>query len=388
MFVVPSTRHYGLVCVCVCVCLCSLSVKCQPSRHLGSHPEMNLSLTPMLCIVTASQANFNRISWISEGKCKFKQDPICWSYLYIGNWLRRDKQMHQFYSQVPLKDNLVSDFQFLSPTKQEKKTLTVHMGAKDDNITLCHTLILLLSMCMWSLAHQSAGLCGSKKKKAPGRHLERNTLSLQEMCHTSSENVLMFCDQLFVSPHHDMVLCSGWSVRHIQGQQLLRGSVALSVVRKLLQKHKLMAPEAVCPHRLLVWWQWWKVHLLKNNFEVLVLGYLHVLLLSTPLLFRHKTLLFTWLLYFVITFKNHIFTIKTTLLIATYLHTVLLVYKSQHIYWKSYSVEYSIGSKLNCNFEFCFSEHVIPIFCFQRSFGSCFTFTHNLLCGWRWKWLH
>ena len=160
------------VCVCVCVCLCSLSVKCQPSRHLGSHPEMNLSLTPMLCIVTASQANFNRISWISEGKCKFKQDPICWSYLYIGNWLRRDKQMHQFYSQVPLKDNLVSDFQFLSPTKQEKKTLTVHMGAKDDNITLCHTLILLLSMCMWSLAHQSAGLCGSKKKKssrAPSR---------------------------------------------------------------------------------------------------------------------------------------------------------------------------------------------------------------------------
>lgn len=130
MFVVPSTRHYGLVCVCV-FALHQLNVSLSAFTSFGiSHPEMNLSLTPMLCIVTASQANFNRISWISEGKCKFKQDPICWCYLYIGNWLRRDKQMHQFYSQVPLKDN----FQFLSPTKQEKKTLTVHMGAKDDNI--------------------------------------------------------------------------------------------------------------------------------------------------------------------------------------------------------------------------------------------------------------
>lgn len=53
---------------------------------------------------------------------------------------------------------------------------------------------------------------------------------------------------------------------------------------------------------------------------------------------------------FVITFKNHIFTLKTTLLITTYLHSILLVYKSQHIYWKLYSV-CKIGRKLNCNFE-------------------------------------
>lgn len=92
---------------CVCVCaLYQLNVSSSAVTSLGiSHSEMNLSLTPVLCIVTTSRANFNGISWISEGKCKFKQDPICWCYVYIGNWLRRDKQMHQFCSQVPLKDH-------------------------------------------------------------------------------------------------------------------------------------------------------------------------------------------------------------------------------------------------------------------------------------------
>lgn len=82
--------------------------------------------------------------------------------------------------------------------------------------------------------------------------------------------------------------------------------------------------------------------------------YLDVLLISTSLLVRNKILLLVHNIYltavFVITFKNHIFTLKTTLLITTYLHSILLVYKSQHIYWKLYSV-CKIGRKLNCNFE-------------------------------------
>ena len=70
------------------------------------------------------------------------------------------------------------------PNKTEKKTLVVHMWTKDDNITVCHTLILHFEhVRVKPQSHQSAGLCGSKKKKkkAPGRHLEHNTLSLQEV---------------------------------------------------------------------------------------------------------------------------------------------------------------------------------------------------------------